>query len=205
MQTGYLDLRHVACDAILLRDRAQFQALAAGRGQPSHRRMTSLAFSIIEGSAFLRVSVWIVAGGTRNPPVRGVIAFAVCQPVRLEPDVQNPTRTVCPNLSPRAMTPAAQNRKIFGTHFRQLRHPGAPRLAGSHFRDVSRRIAMALSAAHAGNQRFEAQLVALNGARRVAAKATARLRRVDPPAGSLVQSAPGPPCMARCPIETSQP
>src|SRR5436853_5780698 len=141
------------------------------------------------------MSVWIVAGGTRNPPVRGVIAFAVCQPVRLEPDVQNPTRTVRPNLSPRAMTLAAQSRNIFGAHFRQLRHPGVPRLAGSRFRDMSRRIAMVLSTAHARNKRFEAQLAALNGARRVAAKATARLRRVDPPAGSLVQSAPGPPCI----------
>src|SRR2546421_12754958 len=83
MQTGYLDLRHVACDAILLRDRAQFQALTAGRGHPSHRRVTSLAFSIIEGSVFYRMSVWIVAGCTRNPPVRGVIEFAVCKPERL--------------------------------------------------------------------------------------------------------------------------
>src|SRR6266404_2635143 len=149
--------------------------------------------------------MWIVAGSTRNPPVRRVIAFAVCQPVRLEPDVQNPTRAVSPNLSPSAMTLAAQNRKIFGTHFRQLRHPSVPRLAGSHFQEVLRRIAMAWSAAHAGNQRFEAQLAALNGAGRVAAKATARLRRIDGPARSLLHRAPSPACMAWCPIETSRP
>ena len=72
--------------------------------------MTSLAGGIIAGDGFVRPGVRIVARGAADSPVNGIVALTERDPVRLEADVAQPSRTVDLNERPGAVAGAANVR-----------------------------------------------------------------------------------------------
>src|SRR5882724_3909076 len=84
--------------------------------------MAGKAFGIVSRGLSLHLTMRIVASRATDASVRRVVAFAVGQPVGLEPDVANIARPFQRDLRPRAMAAPAGVRHFLYCELRQLGH-----------------------------------------------------------------------------------
>ena len=94
-----IDFRHMASHAVGLCHTADLSMQGGG--------MTGGAFSVVAGKIRIDLSVRIVAGGAANAAILRVEALAVGQPVGLETNIIDTTRSVESDLGPGAVTASA--------------------------------------------------------------------------------------------------
>jgi hypothetical protein len=95
-----------------------------------------------------------MAGRAPDPLVVSHKAFAVGQPVRLEPDVPGTENALAHNRLPGPVALAAEVRHVFRGHIAEPRGRGR-RFAQLHRAQMRFGSRMAMFALHAGRQRFQ--------------------------------------------------